>query len=317
MIKEIDLPQVHQICAENQIEIQDLIPITGSFGKKIFIINQAFLLRVSNTTMAPEQEKFRRIAALDFVPKIIRTGSIRHEAGPLYYTLLTHLPGNDLIHAAPQVTSPQQEQLGKDLARFLEHLHQINGPHYDIGLYVPVLPGFSGTWRAGHQKYWDYLEQESEKLPLKPGSTQVFSSAFRFLHAAAASLESQQGPKLLHNDLHPQNILVNQGRFSGVIDWECSQFGEADFDLCHLIHWCLFPPQSGIDFRPFLRALFAAAPTCTRVLRLAQRLTIYQIEHEIQQIIWNSSQAESWRIPRLIRWIDGAVEDLFREFTLP
>ena len=97
MKKEIDLAEVHQICAGYQIEIKDLKSITGSFGKKIFLINQEFLLRVSETPMTLEQEKFGRVATLDFVPKIIHTGALQREAGPIYYTLLTLLPGDDFI----------------------------------------------------------------------------------------------------------------------------------------------------------------------------------------------------------------------------
>jgi aminoglycoside phosphotransferase (APT) family kinase protein len=151
---------------------------------------------------------------------------------------------------------------------------------------------------------------------LKPDSIQVFQSTNRFLQASSAALDAQTGPKLLHNDFHPRNILLSQGKFSGVIDWECSQFGEADFELCHLIHWCLYPPKPGIDFRTFLRGLFEASPQCTRVPHLAQRLTIYQIEHEMQQIIWNGSEAESWRVPHLVRWMDGGVDDLLREIAI-
>jgi len=126
-------------------------------------------------------------------------------------------------------------------------------------------------------------------------------------------LDFQTGAKLLHNDFHPKNILLNAQAFSGVIDWECSQFGEADFELCHLIHWCLYPPRPDIDFRPFLGALFQSSPKCTQVPDIAKRLTIYQIEHEIQQIIWNSSQAEAEKVPRIIRWMDGGVDDLLRQ----
>jgi hypothetical protein len=77
----------------------------------------------------------------------------------------------------------------------------------------------------------------------------------------------------------------------------------------------VYPPKSSIDYRPFLRALFHAAPKCTQVPNLAQRLTIYQIEHEIQQIIWQGSEAESWRVPRLVYWMAGGVDDLVREIT--
>jgi aminoglycoside phosphotransferase (APT) family kinase protein len=265
--------------------------------------------------MALEQEKFRRVAPLNFVPKIIHTGALEREAGPIYYTLLTLLPGADFVHVYTETTEAQQKQLGEDIAGFLDNLQEFNGTHYDIGLYVPALPNFSGTWRAGHQKYWELLKQESEKLTLQPGSIQVFERADRFLQAAIAGLDFQTGPKLLHNDFHPGNLLLYQGKFSGVIDWECSQFGEADFELCHFIHWCLYPPKSNLDFRTFLRAVFEASPKCTRVPNLAQRLTIYQIEHEMQQIIWHAGEAESWRVPRLVRWMDGGVDDLFREIA--
>jgi aminoglycoside phosphotransferase (APT) family kinase protein len=126
-------------------------------------------------------------------------------------------------------------------------------------------------------------------------------------------LDHQTGPVVLHNDFHPRNILLDRGTFSAVIDWECSQYGEPDFDLCHLIHWTLYPPQPDIDFRPFLHAVLRAAPQCTQIPELTQRLTLYQIEHDIQQIIWQGSSAEAERVPRLERWLNGGVADLLRD----
>ena len=263
--------------------------------------------------MALEQEKFRRVEALRFVPKIKQVGVLEREVGPAYYTLLTLLPGDDFVDVYLETNAAQQEQLGKDSALFLDNLHAFTGTHYDIGLYVPALPNFSGTWRAGHQKYWELLQQGTKALQLEPYSSQIFDRAFRFLNASIEALDFQTGPTVLHNDFHPRNILLNHGQFSGVIDWECSQYGEADFELCHLVHWCLYPPQFYIDFRPFLRALFQSSPRCAQFPDLAKRLTIYQIEHEIQQIIWQGSKAETERVSRLLQWMDGGVDDLFRQ----
>jgi len=311
--QETDFPEVHQICTRHQLEIEALKAVTGSFDKKLFVINQAWLLRVSATPMTLEQEKFGRVATLDFVPKVIHTGMLARDDGPLYYTLLTFLPGDDFVNVYQATTEAQQRQLGRDIAVFLDNLQELNGTHYDIGLYVPALPHFSGTWREGHQHYWERLKQGAAQACLNADSIRVFARAYQFLEDAAAALDFQSGPKLLHNDLHPKNILVAQGRFSGVIDWECSQYGEADFDLCHFIHWCIYPPQPDIDFRVFLRALFEASPRCTRVPDLARRLAIYQVEHEMQQIVWQGSAAEAWRVPRLVRWLNGGVEELLRE----
>lgn len=315
MKTNIAFETVNQICAQHQIEIKDLKSTTGSFDKKIFFINQKLLLRVSEQPMTLEQEKFKRIAALNLVPQILHVGVLESGAESIFYTLLTLLPGDDFVNVYPETPLAQQKQLGQDVAKFLDDLQEINGTRYDIGLYIPIIPHFSGTWRAGHQRYWEILEQGTAELRLKPESIQVFANAFRFLRASIAALDFQAGPKLLHNDLHPRNMLLYQGEFTGVIDWECSQFGEADFELCHLIHWCVYPPKSNIDYRPFLRALFQSAPKCTRVPDLAQRLAIYQIEHEIQQIIWQGSEAETWRVPRLEHWLAGGVDNLFREMT--
>ena len=311
----IDFSEVQQICAMHQIEVQDLKTVAGSFSKSIFFINQEILLRVSEEPMTQEQEKFRRVAMLNFVPRILHMGVFEREGGPIYYTLLTMLAGDDFVNVYPRLTEAQQKHLGIEIAGFMDALQEINGIHYDIGLYIPILPNFSGTWREGHQAYWEILKQGFKKLHLQPDSIEVFERAFQHLQANIAALEFQRGPKLLHNDLHPKNMILDQGKFSGVIDWECSQFGEADFELCHLIHWCLYPPEPTIDFRPFLRAFFEASPQCAQVPNLVQRLTIYQVEHEIQQIIWNASGSESMRVPRLAGWLKGDVEDLFREIA--
>jgi aminoglycoside phosphotransferase (APT) family kinase protein len=313
--KGIEFAKASQICAKHGIEIKDLEAITGSFDKRIFFINNEFLLRVSETSMEREQEKFRRVASLHFVPRILHVGVLEGETGPVYCTLLTLLPGDDFANAYSETTLAQQRQLGVDIAAFLDDLYAFTGTHYDIGLYVPAIPNFTGTWRVGHQEYWELLKQGTKALPLKPDSITIFESAFRFLDASTEALDFQAGPKVLHNDFHPKNILLNHGSFSGVIDWECSQYGEADFELCHFIHWCLYPPRPNIDFRPFLGALFQALPKCAQVPNLAERLTIYQIEHEIQQILWHGSQAEAERVPRIIRWLDGGVDDLLRQIN--
>lgn len=309
--------EVRQICSQHQIEIKDLESNTGSFDKTIYFINRKYLLRVSETPMTQEQEKYTRVGTCNFIPRILHVGELANESGPIFYMILTLLPGNDFEHVFPETTLEQQCQFGQDVAEFLDSFQEISGTYYDIGLYLPALAQFSGTWRVGHQRYWEILERGLTDFTFLPESNQVFSNAFQHLRASMHALDFQTGPKLLHNDLHPRNMLLHQGQFSGVIDWECSQFGEADFDLCHLVHWCVYPPKEGINYRPFLRALFHAAPKCTRVPNLAQRLTIYQIEHEIQQTIWHGSGVESWRISRLMHWMTGGVEDLMNEIMAP
>lgn len=54
--------------------------------------------------------------------------------------------------------------------------------------------------------------------------------------------ESADRPAWLHGDLHPRNVLVSQGKLSGVIDWGDITSGDVATDLACL--WMLFGDQS-------------------------------------------------------------------------
>ncbi len=213
-----DLDAVISICARHQIEVKKLTSVVGSFDKRIYFINDELVLRVFDDSMEAEQAKFRRVSALDFVPRILHVGVFQRETGPLHYTLLTRLPGDDFVNSYAETAVAQQIQLGKEIALFLDNLHALTGTAYDIGLYVPAIPQFTGSWRAGHQQYWVRLKKEAKDLRLNPESFQILERAFRFLDESADALDHQTGPKLLHNDFHPKNIVLDRGRFSGVID---------------------------------------------------------------------------------------------------
>jgi aminoglycoside phosphotransferase (APT) family kinase protein len=301
--------EVRELFRAHGIEVSGIRCLVGSFQKDIVFVNDAFVVRQSKTEMGEEQERLRRIEHLPFVPRIVFCDSAGSQ-DKTFYEVLDMLPGIDFIDAVSGMTTQQQALLGQAVAAFLDELHSISGPTYDIGHYIPIVAHFSGSWREGHHEYWKYLEQGIDQVEVGGDGRRVIDESFQRLRSLGDALVAQSGPSLLHNDFHPKNILVDNGALSGVIDWECSQFGEPDFELCHLIHWCDYPPRAGLDFRPFLGSLLAASPTCTRVPRLSDRLTIYEIEHEIFQMILSGGASEAERLPRLVRWLEGGVPEL-------
>lgn len=98
------------------------------FWQTIFAINHELLLRVSETPMTLEQEKFRRVATLHSVPKMLYTGMLKREAGPVYYTLLTLLPWAMILSMSyPETTQAQQKQLGEAIAGISDKLQELKG----------------------------------------------------------------------------------------------------------------------------------------------------------------------------------------------
>jgi len=127
-------------------------------------------------------------------------------------------------------------------------------------------------------------------------------------------LEYQTGPCLLHNDLHPKNIIVDSGRLTGIIDWECSQYGEADFELTHLFQWSIFPPHPNKEFNILLRTVMDHCKLIQVIPNLERRLTIYQLEHELNQLIWSGMKQEEERIRRIEGWLNGKISEYFQQW---
>ncbi|MCL2462807.1 MAG: phosphotransferase, partial [Defluviitaleaceae bacterium] len=222
--------------------------------------------------------------------------------------------GNDLWSVIRTLTDGQKHIIGKEIAQFLNGLHSVTGVSYDIGHYIPAVPGCKKSWKDGHIEYAGLLKGGLSTLGLEAKSECAITKAFAFIYANIGSLEYQTGAVLLHNDFHPKNIIVRDGRLAGVIDWECSQFGEPDFELAHLFHWCAYPPIPENDLGPLLKSVAENLRITSDVPNIEARLTIYQLEHELNQLVWNGKSQESERIQRINGWLGGRVYALFEEW---
>lgn len=50
------------------------------------------------------------------------------------------------------------------------------------------------------------------------------------------------------------------------------------------------------------------------VPNIEKRLTIYQLEHELNQLIWNGKSQEEERMRRINGWLNGQVEILLEQW---
>ncbi len=276
-----------------------------------YLLDNKYILRISNSAL-DDQMKQNRAKSISFVSKIHSSGAFTASGHQYHYLITDYVQGNDLWSVIQDLTDEQKVNIGKEIAQFLSELHSITDAAYDIGHYVPTIPRCTKSWKDGHLEYIEMLRSGLSEMDIALESKKVISKAFDYLDANSHSLEYQTGAKLLHNDFHPKNIIVHEGRLAGIIDWECSQFGEADFELTHFFHWCIYPsiPENklGLLLKSVIENLQPNVPN------IENRLTIYQLEHEINQLIWNGSMQEEERIQRISGWLDGQVDALFEEW---
>lgn len=294
------------LLTRNKITFDEINPLHSNERVAVFIIDDKYLLKIFNTEFVNELKQLKRLDHLPQVPKIRYCSEAEDSEDK--FMILDFIQGDELFSSLGTLSETTQKEIAHDLFGFLQKLFEAKNTAYDIGHYIPLVPNFAGSWQDGHAEYQRQIKNNIAEIPLQQRSKELIAEAFNYFLENRGSLEFQLGPTLLHNDLHPKNIIIKEGAFSGIIDWECSQFGEPDFELCHVIHWCLFPPDADIKkMTPFTKTLLHAFSAFYQIPDLPIRLTIYQLEHELQKMIWENGRHELERCQRITAWLDGEL----------
>jgi aminoglycoside phosphotransferase (APT) family kinase protein len=80
-----------------------------------------------------------------------------------------------------------------------------------------------------------------ERMQRLAAQTTMITPTLRAFWQQAVDTPIDVEPTWIHGDLHPRNLLVDKGGFTGVIDWGDLTVGDRATDLAAL--WCLLPEQ--------------------------------------------------------------------------
>lgn len=141
---------------------------------------------------------------------------------PWRWSVLPWLPGKPA-----DLESPDANQV-KLFASFLRALHMpapVNAP-------VNAFRGVPLNQRAAA------VEERMQRLETK---TNLISQKLKDIWHMAVNTPVDIEPKWLHGDLHPRNILVENGVIKGIIDWGDITSGDIATDLTAI--WMLFSQQ--------------------------------------------------------------------------
>jgi aminoglycoside phosphotransferase (APT) family kinase protein len=112
-----------------------------------------------------------------------------------------------------------------------------------------------------------------------------------------AARDVADGPDLVHLDFHPGNVLVHEGRISGVVDWDGAGRGDGRLDLVTLrFDLALRSPRHGDALAEELRA---AVPP--------DRLRAYQAHMALRLVDWAIRHHGAEEVAF---WLDVAERDL-------
>ena len=305
----LQIPELREIL--NSLNLSaEIIAVFKKHDRFIeYLLDGKYIFRISESEL-PEHKKIIKINSLPLVSKIQSAGLFNIFGREYHYSLFEYIKGVELWSVASNLTGKEQYGIGKEIAQFLNELHSITDDFYDVGHYIPAVPRWGKSWKSGHLEYAVVLKNGLSKINLKINNRKTISKTFDYIYANIDSLDYQTGARLLHNDFHPKNILVHEDKLTGIVDWECSQFGEADFELSRLFDWCVYPENYLIqtnNLDVLLKSVIEHLRITTVIPDMEKRMTVYQLEHELNQLIWNGGKQEEERISRINGWLDGKV----------
>ncbi|EJT96523.1 hypothetical protein DACRYDRAFT_112684 [Dacryopinax primogenitus] len=162
----------------------------------------------------PQVKRHTNVPAPTLVDYITR----ETEWGNFAYTLMTEVPGRPLSEVAHSLSDDELETIGLQLRGYVEELRAIPNPHsnqvcsasggsihcpqftlsWDIPAYVDVA-AFYAWLRIMVGEYWECcMKGKLEPVFAKFAGPTVFT----------------------HGDLADRNIMIRNGKISGLIDWE-------------------------------------------------------------------------------------------------
>ncbi|KAF3070969.1 hypothetical protein GL218_00343 [Daldinia childiae] len=165
----------------------------------------------------------RRLGERQGMPPIPKT-ELHWRDGDRYFTMESRIKGESLDNALPSLTQEDLTRIGQQVGQYLLGLKTITLPHTarldgrlvnDWRLFKPLPDSSSG----------DYLVCTTDS---ELASNLALPIAHRLdkpnLDAFMAKMPSGLPFTFSHSDVHEGNIMINDGNFAGLVDWELAGF---------------------------------------------------------------------------------------------
>jgi aminoglycoside phosphotransferase (APT) family kinase protein len=230
--REISIDQVRRLLALQHPDLAGLalVPLASGWDNTMLRLGEALALRLPRRKVAVnlllnEQRwlpQVRDLLPLQ-VPAPVRVG-VAQDGYPWPWSVTPWIEGE-----TADLSPPNSEQ-GEVLGAFLESLH-IPAP-FD----APRNP-YRGVMLAQRDETFKSLVA---KLHDK---ARILDGRLHALWDDALAAPNDVPPTWIHGDLHPRNVIVLDGRLTGVIDWGDMAQGDRATDLAAV--WMLLPqPES-------------------------------------------------------------------------
>ena len=226
---EITIDLVRSLLTDQRPDLADLeiSPFASGWDNLSFRLGDDFLVRLPRRAMAAElvvNEAHWLPELADRLPLPVPTPVFLGQPGrgyPWHWSIVPWMPGRP----ATETGELDLDACASDLGGFLRALHHPAPPE------APGNPYRGVPLAERHHAVVERIDRLGELID---------SEQVRDRWERACAVAVHEGPPLwIHGDLHPGNLLISDGRISGVIDFGDITSGDPSTDLA--VAWMIFP----------------------------------------------------------------------------
>jgi aminoglycoside phosphotransferase (APT) family kinase protein len=229
----ISKKQVQKIFDMNSLgKVKTKKIIAEGVSNPAYLINDKFILRIKKDSKEHKFQKekflfyflgkktdlpFPEVITLDYSKKIIDYD----------YMVLKKLPGASLEKTFPSLSKEKKKKLAYQLGEALAKIHSI---HFNrIGHFVPDKIKEKRSWKnLILDIYYESIKSIKKTSFLSKSTLQKID---QFIEKNEKLLNTRFKPSLIHSDYNFENILIKNGKISGILDLEWSHSGDPEYEL--------------------------------------------------------------------------------------
>ena len=291
---------VEKIFAEHGLgKVESIANIEIGFTNKVYLVNNAFILKVCEDES--NEQKFEiEVFFYNFfkdkipVPKIRVFDKSKSIYGK-FFMIYPKIEGDNLYAKWHLLTNEQRKIIIKQLCDILKI---INKSPYDEFLKKFDI-NFSDNW---HDKILNQIQNSLKKIEEKKLLSPEFIKAIKKFVNDNHHVLKEQKMALVYWDAHFDNILVQDTKIVGLLDFERTEVSSMDFVLDIVKRMVEYPKKymsekfekfaKKEDYAYLLDWFQEFYPQLFEFENLDKRLDLYAVEHDLDTLIWYPNSKE-------------------------
>lgn len=208
--------------------IKDVSKINIGFTNLIYSIGNEYIIKICNNkdnedNFKKEIDFYNNNKSNPYIPKLY-SFSISNSSEDYSYEIIEKVHGKSLYFVWHEFNEEQRKNIIKEIVKMMKSFHSIKGESYDWAAYIinKLKNNFDKCYKLN---LFSLFEKEL---------------AFDLLEKIKPSLQSEDF-RLVHSDIHFDNIIFCENETIKIIDFETSIYAPIDYELDIFLRMCSNP----------------------------------------------------------------------------